>query len=493
VINGAYAKIFWFILIVVTCNYVFQLNNYHDWGDDFALYLNQAKCILQGNSAALKKANTALMEYNSHGPNLYPVGYPIILSSIYTFVANNFIFYKVLNLLFLFISLWVIYKICVLLVTEKWVPYATIITVLLNKNYSLVANEVISDTASLVIGLLAIYFSLYILLNDSKRIYALITGLLIIAAINIRSSNKIIFFALILVVIYFFITNKNNLKGKTINYSIALGIPALFWIISVFNNWQNDGNLNQFFNIKTNGLALQYNLPYYAVLIGSPFEEFIMYLFKALMGNYTPFNMDDFVKLFFSLVLMFSFFYFIIKIPNNILAKLFISIICVGTLCLLLIWPFQQGQRFIFLILPFLYLSYYSSVARLFNTTKAKYISGVSIFLLAASFIISNSYNLNTKQVNISNEKWGRPGSKAFSKMMSYISNTADSSTIVCSKPRLVRYFTNNNAQLLDVYTLDRYQKILFIKELDKDYIEKIKKYNLNILQEVDGLVFCTK
>jgi len=75
--------LFWLPLLFLGL-VVFTIDNGHEWGDDFALYISQARSILNQNSGALLLNNQWMMK-NSEGligPELYPWGYPVFLSGL---------------------------------------------------------------------------------------------------------------------------------------------------------------------------------------------------------------------------------------------------------------------------------------------------------------------------------------------------------------------------------------------------------------------------
>ena len=54
----------------------------HEWGDDFALYLHQAQCWVDGGMDVLATENKDCMDASDGllGPYLYPQGFPLFLS-----------------------------------------------------------------------------------------------------------------------------------------------------------------------------------------------------------------------------------------------------------------------------------------------------------------------------------------------------------------------------------------------------------------------------
>ena len=60
----------------------------HDWGGDFAQYINQAKCIVEGKSQ--NETGYIFNEQNPFiGPPSYPVGFPMLLTPVYCLFGNN--------------------------------------------------------------------------------------------------------------------------------------------------------------------------------------------------------------------------------------------------------------------------------------------------------------------------------------------------------------------------------------------------------------------
>ena len=54
----------------------------HEWGDDFILYLHQARCWIRGGMQELARSNQACMDQSDGviGPYLYPQGFPVLMS-----------------------------------------------------------------------------------------------------------------------------------------------------------------------------------------------------------------------------------------------------------------------------------------------------------------------------------------------------------------------------------------------------------------------------
>ena len=96
-------KDFWgyLILFFLLAGSFYQMEKHlttgHDWGGDFALYLNQAQALNQGELSALYQSNHFTVEKSDRliGPYLYPMGYPLLLSPVIALIGLNFYWLKV--------------------------------------------------------------------------------------------------------------------------------------------------------------------------------------------------------------------------------------------------------------------------------------------------------------------------------------------------------------------------------------------------------------
>lgn len=96
-------NLLWLMVTAASCSAVFLLNikTSHDWGDDFAQYIHQAKNISEG----ISQQETGYI-YNPRfavlGPPAYPMGFPILLSPVYSWTGNNIKAFNYLISFFLF-------------------------------------------------------------------------------------------------------------------------------------------------------------------------------------------------------------------------------------------------------------------------------------------------------------------------------------------------------------------------------------------------------
>jgi len=92
-----------FILVITAISPLIIHNSSHGWGGDFALYLDQASALWEGNIRELLEQNTFGLQHSSYSyysPELYPWGWPILLSPMVKLVGLNYTWLKLVVMLF---------------------------------------------------------------------------------------------------------------------------------------------------------------------------------------------------------------------------------------------------------------------------------------------------------------------------------------------------------------------------------------------------------
>jgi hypothetical protein len=82
---------------------LFLLRPGHDWGDDFALYINQARALVRGDVNALYEQNRYTVEqsaWHTFSPYTYGWGFPLLLAPLYAVFGISFTAFKNLEVLF---------------------------------------------------------------------------------------------------------------------------------------------------------------------------------------------------------------------------------------------------------------------------------------------------------------------------------------------------------------------------------------------------------
>jgi len=85
-----------YILVGLLCLPLLFINikDTHDWGDDFAQYIHQAKNITEGKPQG--ETGYVYNEDNFLGPRAYPAGFPLMLAPVYGFAGNSIYVFSIL-------------------------------------------------------------------------------------------------------------------------------------------------------------------------------------------------------------------------------------------------------------------------------------------------------------------------------------------------------------------------------------------------------------
>src|ERR1039457_6844132 len=100
-----------YIILFVLCLPLFFINirNSHDWGDDFAQFIYQAKNLAQGNP----QSEPCYLDENTNLSNPIYIGFSLILAPVYYFYGINILAFSILITSILFIlcfALFAFYK-----------------------------------------------------------------------------------------------------------------------------------------------------------------------------------------------------------------------------------------------------------------------------------------------------------------------------------------------------------------------------------------------
>jgi hypothetical protein len=95
-----------FVLAIILANHCLYVG--HNWGDDFAAYIIQAKIVVEGMSQKLIEMMQFREMQSSHeiflGPTFYPWGFPVLLAGVYVIFGDNITAMKLLEVAFYALS-----------------------------------------------------------------------------------------------------------------------------------------------------------------------------------------------------------------------------------------------------------------------------------------------------------------------------------------------------------------------------------------------------
>jgi hypothetical protein len=249
------------LLLFLIPLFFINIKSSHDWGDDFAQYIHQAKNISEG----ISQNNTGYV-FNSDvflGPNAYPTGFPLLLAPIIKHYGFNFM---VLNYTMTFFL--VIVSLFGFLFLRKYFSFLTAFFTTLIIAYNPIflnfKTEIVSDLAFTSFLLASIY-----LIPKNKTIAtAILLGLMLAFLAHIRAIGLLVIFVFLIHEL-FLATPLNEFSfqrhQKTI---ISLFSFTLLYVILKFafpceTNYPSFFEFNGLFNrinehISYNFLALSY-------------------------------------------------------------------------------------------------------------------------------------------------------------------------------------------------------------------------------------------
>lgn len=445
------------LIVGVGCLLLFgTLTRGHEWGDDFASYIMQARSLTEGTPRSFIEANRFTIQQSSNGmgPVAYPWGFAVLLAPAYAVSGLNMIALKsVCGLFYLFflISLWFVFR-------RSHSPSILLCLVCLfalNPTLLAFSNHIMSDLPFLFFSMLSLgligAFITHKSVTGSRLADATVLGLVIAAAFFIRTNgvlllitlglSQVVMYAVVQAPIWRRIWNESQkipLKKIRVPGEVSLAsllihattYLSFFCAVTLWESALPDGGSYQSFlkgisagTIKAN--ALHYLLQPAEFYSGIPYHRYLYVLSLpfALLGAMKRLRSDY---------------------PAIIYGAL--------TICLLVAWPFTQGLRFLFPLLPF-YISFVLSGLEVFQggtTPRGRALRKLA-FVFPIVLVIASLAWLSARGVyeNMSRDRetsFG-PFTETSMSFFSFITEqTKPESTVVFFKPRLMRMMTDRKS-----------------------------------------------
>jgi len=416
-----------------------NINDSHDWGDDFALYIHQAKNICEGESPQDTK-----LVFNDDNPMMISNvsgGFSLLIAPVYYFFGLN---YRAFNL---YISLLMILLGITLFYFFKGYmkrPLALLFVLLiLYHRYTLdLKQDVLSD-----LPFMFLFFLLIIIYTKFSNRSVWINLLIAIFAgfvISIRSMALVFPFAVGAEFVLAFISFLRKKTEKTAMLK-RFQITAILFIGSIgfyfFINWL-------FFPEPSEGSYMGYLKEFN---LWHVFANNVLYYAGWFRWFFDFFRIHIIVQRFF-LVVMTGLFLF------GIFLKMrkhfdFSDIIFFGFLALILIYPAKPGFRYILPLMPFVFVYIFFSLGLLDHLiARGKHILAFILpFVMLLMYYPGVVYFIENHQ-----EMLKGPEMPEALEVFDYISeNVSDTSIIVFRKPRLLSLYTEKYGMANRVNQMD--------------------------------------
>ncbi len=405
----------------------------HIWGDDFASYIMQAESILNGRTHEFVQHNslTIFQSSNQIGPVAYPWGYPLILTPIYAVKGNNPLALKLPALFFYAGFLVCLYLLMKIRLTQT----ESLLIVSLfafNPMFLQFLDQIVSDIPFLFFSTSALLLMIWDREDGAIKYVAL--GCAIASAFFIRATGILLlasFLAMQVVYIWKDKANHERFKASWRNILIVSTTFGLLWLIySVLFPGGGESYFAEYqiFQIKT---ALGSISSYFQVF-GRFFGEQIIW--KILYYLMTVFFLLGLWK----------------RQKEDVVFILFFAFYII----LLISWPYMQGPRFIFPLLPiFIYFTFQGMKYVLGKLPEIHALTGQWLFygfwsLIAIIFLFNSGINAYS---NLKNHRAINGPYDSFSKeVYNYIKEkTPAESVVIFFKPRAMRLMTNRDSIMI--------------------------------------------
>jgi hypothetical protein len=410
------------------------LNLDHEWGDDWASYLMQAVAITKGETHEFIQRNTFTMRESTHfiGPDAYPWGFPALLAP-FTLVCGplDILCLKSINLIFWALFLLVFY----LLLARRLPPLEAALVLAVFAFSPLLLNfhnQLTSDIAFLFFSTLGLF-----LIVRRNRISPYLLGLALFFAFFVRTNGILLVPTLFLAQAFDYLQTRPRLLPNWKRLLTNEAIPYLVF-----------------------GLLTFLNLTLFPAGEGSHLEHLTSITFASLADNLSAyvampayfFNDLPYPEIIYGLLLPFIFGGIVLNFKKDfpLIAYLVLSY------ALFIVWPDQQGIRFLFPLLPLLvYFAYQGMTATSFALTSQFPRAGVWLTRLFWLAIVAafawTSLGLARDNLAQGRGPYGNAFDPVSIEMFDYIkANTPANSVVAFYKPRALRLFTDRNSLLVD-------------------------------------------
>ena len=410
----------------------------HEWGDDFILYLHQARCWIRGGMQELAISNQACMDQSDGviGPYLYPQGFPVLMSlpmrgiDIWGFVGL-----KVFNFSIFILCMVAVYRWFRLLFEDRMVPVMlSLVLVIWHPKIWEAANRLTSDLW--FAGLAGVF--MYLLYTSWRNNLAknITLGLLVFMATSTRTNGVFLLLPWVLLV---WQENPKFYGGLRANGNLILVVVlgGLCGLLALKNDL---GHGPVYMNMLKSVTPAQVfsNMGLYLKLIGTyPLWHFAT-IIEATLGAWATILLAAGV---WAIILL-----AIVKRGWQLLPIVaFVGV----NLALFCAWPSLQGVRLLFVIFPMLAVLVVVGLMELWQIAKpvlevrsvARALKKSSNWVIALSAIVLVQGLATAVHYLVTDTN------EAFSEEVAEVYSFVESSVkpnerISFQKPRLMRYVT---------------------------------------------------
>lgn len=397
----------------------------HNWGGDFALYISQALALLGGQTDQLYELNRLSMDRSNLnlGPYLYPHGFPALLSPVLALAGMSFPLMKAYCLLFFVGALPLFYLVCRSMLRTPGPSLMLVGVVGGNYFYLSFADNVLSDFPFLFFSLAC----LVLIARERANSWgaAVLLALSLFAAHSIRGVGAVLLPALMVHQVQLMRREQPTRRAWPL-----LAAPHLIFLL--FKVAQDlslpDGAENHYRYLEHISLgSFAENVVYYLKLIGvffMPLQDMGSASVLVVAGGFLAVVLVGVISSF--------------RAGTNLHLATYLGLF----LLVQVAWPVRQGVRFLLPVMPLLLLYFASGVVAILGAKRQRLLGPVVALLLAC--VLGQS-------VYITHRLYGRTTNQAYTAEMRRIyafirEGTPRGALFSFSKPRVLRLFSDRNA-----------------------------------------------
>lgn len=424
-----------FIVIILLFTPLLIHSNSHGWGGDFSLYIAQAKALWEGNTQQLLDQNSYGLSHSSYtyySPELYPWGWPLLLSPVVKLVGLNYFWLKMVVLAF-FIG--------------------TVIS-----SYYLFRNKAGSTGSLLIAAYIAFNPGLIeytnVLRSAFPFLFFVMLALLLYEVMS--SSEKVGWSKIILAAFLFFFASIIRSEGFIL--VVAVGITEFIkWGIQKFSKQYL---IDKMWLFKMAGIFALLYVAYVLILPGgttSNFEHFKLTTWETAIGNinfyfnHLDYCFSPFLKRSFIMVLLP---FVVLGLYSRFRDDMAIAIYFVLLHFLFIIWPHHE-VRYLFIIAPFYFYFLFQGIKKINFSIKlsGKSFSGCHLIFSALLLVLLLDFGFYLIRKSNTNEIVEGSETADARQVFDYVNNeTQKEDVIVFFKPRVMSLYTGRRSCIIHDY-----------------------------------------
>lgn len=430
-----------FILFASSLFQIFSWSNGQNWGDDFASYILQARSVYEGTIASFVESNSFAMGESTRviGPGAYPWGLPIILAPVYAVFGLDTMAFKFVILLFFVGFLTLMW--CGLrsgIDTRQRILIVSLFG--FNPYFLAFGDNVLSDIPFLFFSTAAIVLTERLCqpLSSTRRYSTLIAlGVCLFAATAVRSNGVLLVVAY---AVMYLIARIVSAAGMPVHTNIGLlvvnedhkvkgfSLELLLPLVVFFT-------LTQILTAETSSSHEAYTRYFKQVSFRSILENGVYY--STIFGEF--FGHNRLGSVLFGTTIPFAFLG-LVESRGDLLFGIIYSVL---TLCLLIAWPFLQGLRFAFPLLPvYVYFAVVGFCTSSQRNVRFRWVYRGAVFGLVLYFVALSALGIS-RNMKQNKSLVDGPYSATSQEMFAAIRAIVPvNEVVVFRKPRALRLFT---------------------------------------------------